>query len=100
MPFYTALYVTLQHELFADVSAEHTASSRNSDYIHRNDILARMSNALRVTLEGRMSPASEPQSLHRSTLEGLIPGLRGRSVVLPGERLLRRYIRSAGGLIT
>ena len=72
MPVYAALYVTLQHELFADVSAEHTASSRNSDYIRRNDILARMSNALRVTLEGRMSSAREPQNLHCSTLEGLI----------------------------
>ena len=43
-----------------------------SDYIRRYGISARMFNAIRVTLEGRMSAANESQKLHRQTLEGLI----------------------------
>ena len=69
---YANLYGTLQRRLFADVSAEHTASSLKSDYISRHGIPARMFNALRVSLEGRMSSARESQKLHRDTLSGLI----------------------------
>ena len=47
-------------------------ASLKSDYIRRYGIPARMFNAIRVTLEGRMSAASESQKLHRQTLEGLI----------------------------
>ena len=69
---YANLYGTLQRRLFADVSAGHTASSLKSDYISRHTIPARMFNALRVTLEGRMSSARESQQLHRDTLGRLI----------------------------
>ena len=69
---YANLYGTLQRHLFADVSAGHRASSLKSDYISRYGIPARMFNALRVTLEGRMSAARESQKLHRDTLRGLI----------------------------
>ena len=69
---YADLYSTLQRRLFADVSAGHRASSLKSEYISRYGIPARMSNALRVTLEGRMSAARESQRLHRDTLQGLI----------------------------
>ena len=69
---YANLYGTLQRHLFADVSAGHPASSLKSDYISRYGIPARMFNALRVTLEGRMSAARESQRLHRDTLQGLI----------------------------
>ena len=69
---YANLYGTLQRRLFADVSAGHRASSLKSDYISRYGIPARMFNALRVSLEGRMSAARESQRLHRDTLQGLI----------------------------
>ena len=65
---YAGLYGTLQRSLFADVSAGHRASSLKSDYISRYGIPARMFNAMRVTLDGRMSAASESQKLHRDTL--------------------------------
>ena len=69
---YANLYGTLQRSLFADVSTGHTASTMKSEYISRYGIPARMFNALRVTLEGRMSAARESQRLHRDTLRGLI----------------------------
>ena len=69
---YAELYGTLQRSLFADISAGYTATSLKSEYIRRHGIPARMFNALRVTLEGRMSAARESQKLHRNTLEGLI----------------------------
>ena len=69
---YAGLFSVLQRRLFADVSAGEPISSLKSDYIRRYAIPARMFNALRVTLEGRMSSARESQKLHRSTLEGLI----------------------------
>ena len=69
---YAKLYGTLQRRLFAEVSAGKPATSLKSDYIRRYGIPARMFNALRITLEGRMSSARESQKLHRTTLEGLI----------------------------
>ena len=69
---YADLYGSLQRRLFADVTAGHTASSLKSEYINRHAISARMFNALRVTLEGRMSSAKESQQLHGDTLGGLI----------------------------
>jgi len=69
---YANLYGTLQRHLFADVSAGHPASSLKSDYISRYGISARMFNAMRVTLDGRMSAARESQKLHQDTLQGLI----------------------------
>ena len=69
---YASLFSVLQRRLFADVSAGKPAASLKSDYIRGHGIPARMFNALRITLEGRMSAARESQKLHRSTLEGLI----------------------------
>ena len=66
------LFGVLQRRLFADVCSGHPTASLKSDYIRRYGIPARMFNAIRVTLEGRMSAASESQKLHRQTLEGLI----------------------------
>ena len=69
---YAELFSVLQRRLFADVSAGHSSASLKSDYIRRYGIPARMFNAVRVILEGRMSGAAESQKLHRQTLEGLI----------------------------
>ena len=69
---YAELFGVLQRRLFADVSAGHSSASLKSDYIRRYGVPARMFNAIRVILEGRMSAARESQKLHRQTLEGLI----------------------------
>ena len=69
---YAELFGVLQRRLFADVCSGHPSASLKSDYIRRYGIPARMFNAIRVTLEGRMSVANESQKLHRQTLEGLI----------------------------
>ena len=69
---YAELFGVLQRRLFADVCSGNPTASLKSDYIRRYGVPARMFNAIRVTLEGRMSAASESQKLHRQTLEGLI----------------------------
>ena len=69
---YAKLSGVLQRRLFADVYGGHPTASLKSDYIRSYGIPARMFNAIRVTLEGRMSGATESQKLHRQTLEGLI----------------------------
>ena len=69
---YAELFGVLQRRLFADVCSGNPTVSLKSDYIRRYGIPARVFNAIRVTLEGRMSAASESQKLHRQTLEGLI----------------------------
>ena len=69
---YAKLFGVLQRRLFADVCSGHPTASLKSDYIRRYGVPARMFNAIRVTLEGKMSAASESQKLHRQMLEGLI----------------------------
>ena len=69
---YAEIFGVLQRRLFADVCSGNPTASLKSDYIRRYGIPARMFNAIRVTLEGRMSAANESQKLHRQTLEGLI----------------------------
>ena len=69
---HAGLYGALQRRLFADVSSGKPAASLKSEYLRQYGIPARMFNALRVTLEGRMSSARESQNLHAETLGGLI----------------------------
>ena len=67
---YAELFGVLQRRLFADVCSGNPTASLKSDYIRRYGIPARMFNAIRVTMEGRMSGAPESQKLHRQTLDG------------------------------
>ena len=60
-------------------------ASLKSDYIRRYGIPARVFNAIKVTLEGRMSGATESQKLHRQTLEGLIARAEKQHVALVGR---------------
>ena len=82
---YAKLFGVLQRRLFADVCSGNPTASLKSDYIRRYGIPARMFNAIRVTLEGRMSAASESQKLHRQTLEGLIARAEKQLVSLVGR---------------
>ena len=65
---YAELYGRVQRKLFADIVAGSSAKSLKSEYLKRYRILARMFNALRVSLEGKVASVREAQKLHRDTL--------------------------------
>ena len=88
---YAELFGVLQRRLFADVSAGHSSASLKSDYIRRYGIPARMFNAIRMTLEGRMSGATESQQLHRQTLEGLIARAEKQLGALVGRATPQKF---------
>ena len=60
---YAALYGKVQHKLFADVAAGESAVSKKSEYIEKHGIPARMFNAVRITLDGKVSAVRELQLL-------------------------------------
>ena len=60
---YAALYAKVQHKLFADVAAGRSAVSKKSEYIEEHGIPARMFNAARITLDGKVSAVRESQLL-------------------------------------
>ena len=69
---YAALYGRVQRDLFAEVSSGRTAASMKRDCVREYGIPARMFNAARVSLEGKVSGARESQLLHIDTLKGLV----------------------------
>ena len=69
---YAALYGRVQRRLFAAVSSGRSAASLKSAYLREYGIPARMFNAVRVSLEGKVSGARESQLLHVETLKGLV----------------------------
>ena len=74
---YAALYGKVQHKLFADVAAVRSAVLKKSEYIEKHGIPARMFNAARITLEGKVSAVRAAQRLRVDSLERRIA---------PGER--------------
>ena len=75
---YAGLYGRVQRKLFADVAAGRRAISLKSAYVERYGIPARMFNALRVSLEGKVASAREAQKLHRDTLRHRISRAEGQ----------------------
>ena len=79
---YAALYGRVQRRLFAEVSsgvsrsgrsaASRSAASMKRGCVREYGIPARMFNAVRVSLEGKVSGARESQLLHAETLKGLV----------------------------
>ena len=65
---YGELYGRVQRKLFADLAAGRSAASLKSEYLRRYGIPARMFNAVRVSLEGKVSSVREQQKLQ---LDGL-----------------------------
>ena len=65
---YAALYGKVQHKLFADVAAGRSAVSKKSEYIDKHGIPARMFNAVRITLDGKVSAVRESQLLQLDSL--------------------------------
>ena len=66
---YAALYGKVQHKLFADVAAGRSAASLKSEYIEEHGIPARMFNAVRITLDGKVSAVRAAQRLRVDSLE-------------------------------
>ena len=79
---YAALYGRVQRDLFAEVSSGRSAASRSAvsrsaasmkrGCVREYGIPARMFNAVRVSLEGKVSGARESQLLHAENLKGMI----------------------------
>ena len=66
---YVELYGRVEHKLFAEVAADRSATSLKSAYLERYGIPARMFNAVRVSLEGKMVSVREQQQLRRDDLQ-------------------------------
>ena len=65
---YAELYGRVQRKLFAQVAAGRSAASLKSEYISRYGIPARMFNAVRVSLEGKVASVKEQQKLRLDSL--------------------------------
>ena len=91
---YAELYSRVQRKLFADIAAGNSANSLKSVYLKRYGIPARMFNALRVSLEGKVASVRETMVLRREVFRYGSPGpsvrflmpLRGAA----GTRPIRR----------
>ena len=66
---YAALYGEVQRKLFADVAAGESAVSQKSAYIEKHGIPARLFNAVRITLDGKVSAVRAAQRLRVDGLE-------------------------------
>ena len=66
---YAELYGQVQRKLFAEVAAGRTAASLKSTYLERYGMLARMFNAVRVSLEGKVSAVRAAQRFRVDGLE-------------------------------
>ncbi len=75
----------MQRKLFAEVEAGRSATSLKSAYLERHGIPVRMFNAVRVSLEGKMSAVQETMALRRDSLQRRI------------TRAERQIARFAGG---
>ena len=58
---YALLYGKVQRKLFADASAGRSATSLKSAYLKKHGMPARMFNAVRVSLEGKVASVAEQQ---------------------------------------
>ena len=65
---YAELYGKVQRKLFADVAAGRSAASLKSAYLERYGIPARIFNAVRVSLEGKVSAVRVSQQLRQDSL--------------------------------
>ena len=66
---YGELYGRVQRKLFAEVGAGRSTTSLKSAYLERYGIPARMFNAVRVSLDGKISSVRETMGLRRESLQ-------------------------------
>ena len=81
---YAASYGKVQHKLFAVVAAGGSAVSKKSEYIDKHGIPARMFNAVRITLDGKVSAVRESQLLQLDSLRRRVS--RAEKQVLEAEQ--------------
>ena len=81
---YAALYGEVQRKLFADVAAGESAVSKKSEYIEKHGIPARMFNAVRITLDGKVSAVRESQLVQLDSLRRRVS--RAEKQVLEAEQ--------------
>ena len=84
---YAALYGEVQHKLFADVAAGRSAVSQKNEYIEKHGIPARLFNAVRITLDGKVSAVRESQLVQLDSLRRRIA--RAEKQVVKAEQLCR-----------
>lgn len=69
------LMSTIERKLFSDVASGKNAHKLKSEYLSRHGITARQFNAIRVTLEGKISSIIELRKDHIDDLKGRISSL-------------------------
>ena len=82
---YAALYGKVQRKLFAAVAAGESAVSQKSAYIEKHGIPARLFNAVRITLDGKVSAVRESQLVQLDSLRRRIA--RAEKQVVKAEQL-------------
>ena len=78
LSYYAELYGKVERKLFAQISAGRTAPSLKQEYLRRYRIPARMFNAVRVSLEGKVASVREQQLLRRDDLQRRIARAQGQ----------------------
>ena len=81
---YAELYGQVQRKLFADVAAGRSAVSKKSAYIEKHGIPARLFNAVRITLDAKMSAVRESQLVQLDSLRRRVS--RAEKQVLEAEQ--------------
>ena len=81
---YAALYGKVQRKLFAAVAAGGSAVSKKREYIEEHGIPARLFNAVRITLDGKVSAVRESQLLQLDSLRRRVS--RAEKQVLEAEQ--------------
>ena len=66
---YASLYGQMQRKLFADVAAGSSAASLKSAYLQRYGIPARLFNAVRVSLDGKVASVRKTMALRQDSLQ-------------------------------
>ena len=82
---YAELYGQVERKLFAEVAAGRSATSLKSVYLQRHGMPARMFNAVRVSLEGKLASVREQQKLRADDFGRRIARAE-RQVADAGER--------------
>ena len=75
---YAELYCQIERKLFAQVSAGRSAPSLKQEYLQRYGIPARMFNAVRASLEGKVASVREQQLIRRDELQRRIARAQGQ----------------------
>ena len=85
LAFYAELYGRVERKLFAEVAAGRSATALKSAYLKRYGIPARMFNAVRISLEGKIASVREQQKLRADDLGRRI-GRADRQIAAAVER--------------